>query len=82
MEFEKEVLELEKKIADLKKFSEEQGIDLKEQIEKLEKAYEEKLREKYKNLSSWIKFCIKTSRETIYFRLYRAYDNRFYRVTW
>ena len=46
MEFEKEVLELEKKIADLKKFSEEQGIDLKEQLEKLEKAYEEKLREK------------------------------------
>ena len=55
MEFEKEIVEIEKKISELKKFSEEQGIDLKEQIEKLEKACEEKIREKYKNLSSWDK---------------------------
>ena len=66
MEFEKEVLELEKKIADLKKFSEEQGIDLKEQIEKLEKAYEEKLREKYKNLSSWDKVFVSSQPVRLY----------------
>lgn len=66
MEFEKEIIEIEKKISELKKFSEEQGIDLKEQIEKLEKAYEEKIREKYKNLSSWDKVFVSRHTERPY----------------
>lgn len=66
MEFEKEIVEIEKKISELKKFSEEQGIDLKEQIEKLEKAYEEKIREKYKNLSSWDKVFVSRHPERPY----------------
>ena len=65
-EFEKDILELEKKIADLKKFSEENEIDLKEQIEKLETVYEAKLKEKYQNLSSWDKVSVSRHPERPY----------------
>ena len=54
-EFEKEIIEIEKKIEELQKFSEEKGIDLSGEIEKFKTARNEKLKTIYKNLSSWDK---------------------------
>lgn len=66
MEFEKELLEIKSKINELESFSKEKGIDLKEQIEKLEKEYEAKLKEKYKNLNSWDKVFVSRHPERPY----------------
>lgn len=54
-EFEKEIIEIEKKIEELQKFSEEKGIDLSGEIEKFKATRNEKLKTVYKNLSSWDK---------------------------
>lgn len=54
-EFEKEIVEIEDKIRELKRFSEENDMDFSTQIEKLENTRDEKLGEIYKNLSSWNK---------------------------
>jgi len=53
MEFEKEILDIEKKIIELKEFSESKGIDLSGEIDKLKAAYEKKLEEVYKELTPW-----------------------------
>lgn len=53
MEFEKEIYEIEKKISELKKFSEEKKIDLSIEIERLEKDRKRLLTEIYENLSDW-----------------------------
>lgn len=55
MEFEKPLLELEKKIAELRAFSDEKGIDLAEEIGTLEKKAESMKKEIYINLSPWQK---------------------------
>lgn len=54
-EFEKEIIEIEKKIEELEKFSKEKGIDLSGEIEKFKKSRNEKLKTIYKNLDSWDK---------------------------
>ena len=46
-EFEKEITEIEKKIEELQKFSEEKGIDLSGEIEKFKKTRDEKLKTIY-----------------------------------
>lgn len=53
MEFEKEILEIEKKIEEIKSFSKEKGIDLSVEIEKLLKEKEEKISEIYGELETW-----------------------------
>lgn len=58
LEFEKDILELEGKIEELKKFSEEQELDLTDQVEKLQKQHDDELRKLYKNLSSWEKIFV------------------------
>jgi acetyl-CoA carboxylase carboxyl transferase subunit alpha len=53
LEFEKEIIELEEKITELKKFAEEQELDLSDKVEKLQNLRDEKLKNIYKNLSTW-----------------------------
>lgn len=53
MEFEKEILELDKKILELKKFSQDKKIDLTGEIERLEINREKCLEEIYNKLSDW-----------------------------
>lgn len=53
MEFERPVLELRKKIAELKKFTEEKEIDLSDEILKLEARLEKLEQEVYGNLTPW-----------------------------
>jgi acetyl-CoA carboxylase carboxyl transferase subunit alpha len=55
MDFEKEIREIESKIEELKKFSEEKGIDLTLEIERLEMQCEEEKKRVYSNLSPWDK---------------------------
>lgn len=55
MRFESEILEIEKQIGELKKFSLEKNIDLNSEIEKLEKKHNKMLKEVYSTLSSWDK---------------------------
>ena len=58
LEFEKDILELEEKINELKKFSEEQELNLDDQVEKLQKEHDDKLRKLYKNLTTWEKIFV------------------------
>jgi acetyl-CoA carboxylase carboxyl transferase subunit alpha len=51
--FEKPVVELKKKINELKKFTQESEIDLSKEIEKLEDRLEKLEKEVYENLSPW-----------------------------
>jgi len=53
MEFEKDILELEKKIIELKEFSEAKNIDLSGEIDKLKNEYNEKMKEIYSELGPW-----------------------------
>lgn len=53
MNFEKDIIEIDKKIEELKNFSKEKAIDLSIQITKLEQEREEKMKEAYKNMSAW-----------------------------
>jgi len=53
MTFEKNIIEIDNKIDELKRFAEEKDIDLSNEIEKLEKKKEEKLKEAYENMSTW-----------------------------
>ena len=55
MDFEKEIREIESKIEELKKFSDEKGIDLTLEIERLEIQCEETKKRVYSNLSPWDK---------------------------
>jgi len=55
LEFEKPLLELERKIGELRSFSSEKGIDLAEEISTLEKKAESMKKEIYSNLSPWQK---------------------------
>lgn len=65
-EFEKEIVELENKIVEMKKFSEEKGIDLSGEISKFVAERDEKLKEIYKNLSSWDKVFVSRHPERPY----------------
>jgi acetyl-CoA carboxylase carboxyl transferase subunit alpha len=53
MEFEKDILELEKKIVELKEFSEAKKIDLSGEIDKLKSEYSQKMKEIYSELGPW-----------------------------
>lgn len=53
MDFERPVIELRKKIAELKKFTEEKDIDLTDEIQKLEGRLEKLENEVYGNLAPW-----------------------------
>lgn len=53
MEFENEILEIEKKIVELKEFSESKKIDLSGEINKLKNEYDQKMKEVYSNLAPW-----------------------------
>lgn len=55
IEFEKDILEIEEKIIELKEFSQSRGIDLSGEIEKLKAEYERKMEEVYSNLTPWKK---------------------------
>ncbi len=55
MEFEREILEIEKKIEEIKSFSKEKSIDLTSEIEKLVREKEEKIAEIYGELKTWDK---------------------------
>ena len=65
-EFEKEIVELENKIVEMKKFSEEKGIDLSGEISRFVAERDEKLKEIYKNLSSWDKVFVSRHPERPY----------------
>ncbi|MDR3258111.1 MAG: acetyl-CoA carboxylase carboxyltransferase subunit alpha [Fusobacteriaceae bacterium] len=58
MEFENEIIQIEGKIIELRNFAEDKGIDLSNEIERLNKEKDEKLKEIYGNLSSWNKVFI------------------------
>jgi len=62
LEFEKPILELERKIADLKKFSLEKKINLSDEIDTFERKLEQLKKEIYGNLTAWQK--IQISRHT------------------
>ncbi|OGF48139.1 MAG: acetyl-CoA carboxylase carboxyltransferase subunit alpha [Candidatus Firestonebacteria bacterium RIFOXYC2_FULL_39_67] len=53
MDFEKSIIELEKKIDELKKFTESKEIDFSEEIKKLEDKAEHMKKEVYEKLSPW-----------------------------
>ncbi|MFH1074201.1 MAG: acetyl-CoA carboxylase carboxyltransferase subunit alpha [Candidatus Firestonebacteria bacterium] len=53
MDFEKSIIELEKKIDELRKFTESKEIDFSEEIKKLETKAEHMKKEVYENLSPW-----------------------------
>lgn len=55
LEFEKPLLELENKIAELRKFSQEKGIDLSREIATLEEKARQLSQEIYTNLTPWQK---------------------------
>lgn len=65
-EFEKEIIELESKITEMKKFSEEKGIDLSGEISRFESERDAKLKEIYGNLSSWDKVFVSRHPERPY----------------
>jgi len=65
-EFEKEIVELDNKIVEMKKFSEEKGVDLSGEISKFVAERDEKLKEIYKNLSSWDKVFVSRHPERPY----------------
>ena len=65
-EFEKEIVELDNKIVEMKKFSEEKGIDLSGEISRFVAERDEKLKEIYKNLSSWDKVFVSRHPERPY----------------
>ncbi|MCJ7839744.1 acetyl-CoA carboxylase carboxyl transferase subunit alpha [Lederbergia sp. NSJ-179] len=52
-EFEKPVLELRKKIVELREFTKDSDVDLTEEIDKLEKRLEKLEREVYENMAPW-----------------------------
>lgn len=58
LEFEKEVKEIELKIEELKKFSEEKGIGLTSEIEKMENDAQKKLKEIYSGITTWQKVSV------------------------
>ncbi|MGL6167323.1 MAG: acetyl-CoA carboxylase carboxyltransferase subunit alpha, partial [Fusobacteriaceae bacterium] len=66
MRFESEILETEKQIVELKKFSLEKKINLDLEIEKLEKKHEKMLKEAYSTLSSWDKVFVARHSERPY----------------
>jgi acetyl-CoA carboxylase carboxyl transferase subunit alpha len=53
MEFEKDILDIEKKIVELKEFSEAKDIDLSGEINKLKNQYDIMMKEIYSNLAPW-----------------------------
>jgi acetyl-CoA carboxylase carboxyl transferase subunit alpha len=53
LNFEKPILELERKIEELKSFTSDEKIDLNSEIEKLEAKLEKVKREVYENLTAW-----------------------------
>ncbi len=55
LDFEKEIKELEIKIEELKKFSQEKGIDLSSEVEKLQNNLKDEMEKVYKNLTAWQK---------------------------
>ena len=55
LSFEKDIIELEKKIQELKKFSADKKIDLSSELRRLEEKLEEKRKVTYSNLTAWQK---------------------------
>ncbi|MFH1846595.1 MAG: acetyl-CoA carboxylase carboxyltransferase subunit alpha [Candidatus Omnitrophota bacterium] len=55
LDFEKPIIELEEKIAELKKFTDKEDIDLSDEIEKLTKRLESLKKEVFDNLTPWQK---------------------------
>ena len=79
MQFEFQIEELEHKIEELKKFSEEKEVDLTEEINKLKDQRDIALKVLYEDLTDYQRVIVSmTSRKTVHFRLYRKYNNRFY----
>ncbi|MDO4589003.1 MAG: acetyl-CoA carboxylase carboxyltransferase subunit alpha [Fusobacterium sp.] len=65
-DFEKEIVELDNKIAEMKKFSEEKGINISGEIAKFEVERDKKLKEIYENLTSWDKVFVSRHPERPY----------------
>lgn len=65
-DFEKEIVELDNKIAEMKKFSEEKGINISGEIVKFEVERDKKLKEIYENLTSWDKVFVSRHPERPY----------------
>lgn len=65
-DFEKEIVELDNKIAEMKKFSEEKGINISGEIAKFEMERDKKLKEIYENLTSWDKVFVSRHPERPY----------------
>ena len=55
MDFEKEIVEIEKKITEVKAFAEEKGLDLQYEIDRLLGERNKKISEVYKDLEVWDK---------------------------
>lgn len=55
MDFEKEIVEIEKKITEVKAFAEEKGLDLQYEIDRLLGERNKKISEEYKDLEVWDK---------------------------
>ncbi|MDR1831189.1 MAG: acetyl-CoA carboxylase carboxyltransferase subunit alpha [Fusobacteriaceae bacterium] len=66
MEFEHDIIQIENKILELKNFAKEMQIDLTEEIARLNREKEEKLKEIYSNLTSWDKVFISRHPKRLY----------------
>ncbi|MBN1467623.1 MAG: acetyl-CoA carboxylase carboxyltransferase subunit alpha [Fusobacteriaceae bacterium] len=55
MDFEKEILEIEKKIQEIEAFAKEKGLNLQSEIDKLTAEKNQKIQDVYNNLSVWDK---------------------------
>ena len=53
LDFEKQIIELEQKIEELRRFTDESGVDLSDEVEKLESRLAQLSNSVYDNLSSW-----------------------------
>jgi len=53
LDFEKKIVELERKIEDLRNFSSAENVELSDQIKRLEKALDKERRETYSKLTRW-----------------------------
>lgn len=53
LEFEKPIVELERKISELREFSKEKGVDLTDEISKLERKSEKLIKEIFTHLTPW-----------------------------
>ena len=75
--FEKPVVEMEKKINELRKISQD-GVDLSDEIKSAEKKLKEAIQEIFDKLTPWQRVQVAPPAATLYSRLHQLPDQGFY----